>query len=190
MTSGDEHAREPEPEPDLEPGTGDLRTSARGWHGVQLAVLGFVGLCGVLRSGGPADAPRGVQVAAGVLALCALGAACCSAFLVGRAAWPLYLTGGGRDDPARTSRELRTGIALTFTAVALLALSAAVSWWPSGGEGEGQVSGLVRVSTGTATVCGTLGQGGDGVLTIRVEDRSAAVPLGDVTAVQPVSSCG
>ena len=35
----------------------ELRNSARGWHGVQLAVLGFIGLCGVLQSGAADDNP-------------------------------------------------------------------------------------------------------------------------------------
>src|SRR3712207_8556040 len=33
----------------------ELRASARGWHGVQLAVLGFIGLCGVLQEEQPSD---------------------------------------------------------------------------------------------------------------------------------------
>ena len=31
----------------------DVRGSARGWHQLQVAVLGFVGLCGVLQRGRP-----------------------------------------------------------------------------------------------------------------------------------------
>ena len=34
-----------------------LQTSARGWHGVQLAVLGFIGLCGALHDAGSATGP-------------------------------------------------------------------------------------------------------------------------------------
>jgi hypothetical protein len=36
----------------------ELRTSARGWHGVQLAVLGFIGLCAVLQGQADSPAPR------------------------------------------------------------------------------------------------------------------------------------
>ena len=66
----------------------ELRTSARGWHGVQLAVLGFIGLCGVL-SGGSA-APQWLEWLSMWLALAALACACVATFLVGAAAWPLY----------------------------------------------------------------------------------------------------
>ncbi|MGC9540594.1 hypothetical protein [Streptomyces sp. UG1] len=167
----------------------DLRTSAKGWHGVQLAVLGFVGLCGVLKDSGPAGVPRDVQAAAGVLALSALAIACCAVVLVGTAAWPLYRAQARPPtDPRRTSRALRAGIALTFTAVVLLALSAATSWWPVS-EG-GATRSLVRVSAGGATVCGPLHGGGEGYLTVRVQDRAVAVPLARITAVRPVSSCG
>ena len=46
---------------DLRDATGadpeQLRTSARGWHGVQLAVLGFIGLCGALHDAEAAAGP-------------------------------------------------------------------------------------------------------------------------------------
>jgi hypothetical protein len=58
-----------------------LRSSARGWHGVQLAVIGFIGLCGVLQGGRPEN-PMWLQVYAGVLALAALALACVATVLV------------------------------------------------------------------------------------------------------------
>src|SRR3954471_8538074 len=67
----------------------ELRTSARGWHGVQLAVLGFIGLCGVLQQQ-RSNEPQVVQVLAATAALVALAVACLATYLVGRAAWPLY----------------------------------------------------------------------------------------------------
>ncbi|MFI2370865.1 hypothetical protein [Streptomyces sp. NPDC018833] len=175
------------------PSPKDLRASAQGWHGLQLAVLGFVGLCGVLREGGSVQAPRSVQIAAAILALSALAVACCSAFLIGRAAWPLYgaRTGSHPPEPRRASRDLRVGIALTFTAVALLALSTSVSWWPSD-EGGGAAAGgtaLIRVSTSASTVCGSLGEGDDGFVTVRVDERVLPLPLSDVVAVRPAASC-
>ncbi|MFF8844270.1 hypothetical protein ACF08N_16375 [Streptomyces sp. NPDC015127] len=177
------------------PDSKDLRASAQGWHGLQLAVLGFVGLCGVLRDG-PAQAPRSVQIAAAFLALSALAVACLSAFLIGRAAWPLYgpRTASQPPDPRRGSRDLRAGIALTFTAVALLALSTTVSWWPeakdaAAGAGEAGGAAVVSVSTAAGTVCGTLGEGSDGFLTIRVDDRDLPVPLDEVVALRPATSC-
>ena len=49
------------PDADPEADTEQLRASARGWHGVQLAVLGFIGLCGALHDAGAATGPRWVQ---------------------------------------------------------------------------------------------------------------------------------
>lgn len=169
------------------PAAEELSTAAKGWHGVQLAVLGFVGLCGVLKDSGPAGVPRDVQAASGLLALGALAVACFAVFLVGFAAWPLYRTAARPVDPRRTSRALRTGIALTFTAVALLALSAAASWWPVSAEGALRLP--VRVSTGVGTVCGPLRESGDGFLNVLVDDRVAAVPFGEITTMRPVPSC-
>ena len=38
----------------------ELSASARGWHTIQMAVLGFIGICGVLRTTS-SPAPRAVQ---------------------------------------------------------------------------------------------------------------------------------
>ena len=46
----------------------ELRVSARGWHGVQLAVIGFIGFCGVVQAVRP-DNPERLQVWAGIFAL-------------------------------------------------------------------------------------------------------------------------
>ncbi|MFR9794742.1 hypothetical protein ACL02U_02400 [Streptomyces sp. MS06] len=144
----------------------------------------------MLKDSGPAQAPRGIQVASAVLALSALGIACCAVLFVGFAAWPLYR---GEARPAasrRAGRALRTGIVLTFVAVALLALSTAASWWPATADGAGGAArSLVLVSTVGGTVCGPLGEGGDGFLALRVEDHVVDVPLSAVTALHPVSSC-
>ena len=66
-----------------------LRTSARGWHGVQLAVLGFIGLCGALHDAADAPGPMWVQQVAAVLVLLALAVACVATVLVAIEAWPL-----------------------------------------------------------------------------------------------------
>src|SRR4051812_11885471 len=135
----------------------ELRSSAKGWHSVQLAVLGFIGFCGVLKGEG-STAPHWLEALAGILVLAALAIALYATYLVGRAAWPLY--GGRGADPvddatevARTSRRLKTGLALTFAAIALLALAGTSSWWPSGG---GSSSATVELRAGDASVCGTL----------------------------------
>ena len=53
----------------------ELRVSARGWHGIQLAAIGFVGFCGVMQDGRP-DNPMWLQVCAGILVLVALALVC------------------------------------------------------------------------------------------------------------------
>ena len=109
-----------------------LRESAQGWHKLQFSVFGFVGLCGVLKSG-DTSAPRRIQILAGLLALLGLGITCLAVYLVGRVAWPTL-----RDDLPDDSEEayvaerrLQAGLALTFAAVALVALAALTNWWPT-----------------------------------------------------------
>jgi len=70
-------------------GAGRLMESARGWHRIQLAVLGFVGLCGALWGGDGSAAPTWLQQAPGVLAVLAFALACLAVVLVGRVAYRL-----------------------------------------------------------------------------------------------------
>src|SRR4051812_15540184 len=148
----------------------ELRASAKGWHGVQMAVLGFIGLCGVLQRDDGGD-PTWLQIWALVLAIGALATALCAIVLVGRAAWPLY---GPQPEPlpesessyARrvrdASRQLSRGLALTFLSVALLALGTASAWWPSDGASSSSSGGLVEVRANSGqTVCGRLAAGDD-----------------------------
>ena len=183
-----------DPDANSEPGRlAALRVSARGWHGVQLAVIGFIGLCGVLQGGRP-DNPLWLQVWAGVLALVALALAVIATFLVALVAWPLY---GGRDpeatdDPAALAREgrrLKRGLVLTFAALAALALGTATGWWPQK-DGDGGDGGLVAVqATNGQRVCGALQASSPGSVGVDVDGRTVAVSLQDVATVAPVDSC-
>src|ERR1700745_3714144 len=65
-----------------------LSASARGWHTIQMAVLGFIGICGVLRTT-DSPAPRAVQWLGAALAVAALAAASLAVFTVGRVAYPV-----------------------------------------------------------------------------------------------------
>lgn len=165
-----------------------LAGSARGWLTVQLSVLGFVGLCGALKGGGASTAPRGIEALAGVLILLALAVACFATWLVARVAWPLEPEAEAGTE--RGGRRLRTGIALTFVAVGLVAVAATSSWWPAEpGAGAGGTEGLVEVTTSAGTWCGRLGSGGDGVVRLSVAGRSVDIPVSSIAALTPASAC-
>jgi len=53
-----------------------------------MAVLGFIGICGILRTT-ISTAPRAVQWLAAALAVAALAVACMSIFTIGRVAYPV-----------------------------------------------------------------------------------------------------
>jgi hypothetical protein len=174
------------------PDVDELRTSARGWHGVQLAVLGFIGLCGALQSGSEGSGPGWLQRTAAVLVLAALAVACLATVLVASEAWPVY--SGRRPDPAdggadtvvrRGGRHLRTGIALTFLAVVLVALATSTSWWPKADSGTD----LVEVSTSQGSFCGVLAASDGGSLSLDIGGRSVVLPLDRVAGLRPVASC-
>jgi hypothetical protein len=169
----------------------ELRVSARGWHGIQLAVIGFIGFCGVLQDGRP-DNPTWLQVWAGILVLVALVLAYIATFLVGRVAWPL-LGGPQAVDAAadleREAQRLKRGLLLTFVAVAALALGTASGWWPqpAGGDETGQLV-AVQASSGERA-CGSLAQSSAGTLRVSVDGSPVVVALRDVEALDPVDSC-
>jgi hypothetical protein len=161
-----------------------LRTSARGWHGVQLAVLGFIGLCGALHDAAGAPGPEWVQRLAAVLVLVALALACVATALVASQAWPVgSRTDGGTRHPVG---HLRLGIALTFVAVGLAALATSSSWWPASED----PAGLVTVSTDQGTLCGPLLDSADGTLVVDVSGQRVSIPLGRVSGLSPTSGCG
>jgi hypothetical protein len=171
----------------------ELRVSARGWHGVQLAVLGFIGLCGVLEDGAGNDGPHWLRVLAGLLVLAAFGLACAATVLVALAAWPTYGPGSSAESAslavARTSRRLRAGIILTFVAVAALAFATSSAWWP-GAAPSGADATAVRVSTRAGEICGAVGKPSrDGVLAVAADGRLVELALADIVAITPVPRC-
>jgi len=161
---------------------------------VQLAALGFIGLCGVLQSGEGSD-PLALQALAGILVLLAFLLACLGIFYVGKAAWPIY---GPDPAPAldpdeaaleRASGELRRGLKLTFASIALVALATTTSWWPTeGGDGAGAT---VRVqAVNGATFCGELaGTSQDGTLRVLTDAQPIVVELRQIASVRSVGSC-
>jgi protein-S-isoprenylcysteine O-methyltransferase Ste14 len=165
-----------DPAPD---GFAATRDSARGWHQIQIAVLGFVGLCGVLQHGRPGN-PKWLQTLAALFIFSALVTALAAVFIVGRVAWP---PAGATPRPAR---QLRTGILLTFVAVGLLALGTSSMWWPEGTESGGQVQ--VRASDGQ-TWCGRLIEAREGAVAVQTERGSVILALADVSGLSPVDAC-
>jgi hypothetical protein len=117
-------------------GSGDplkrLSASAQGWHTIQMAVLGFIGICGVLRSTSTST-PSVIQVLAAILAVAALAVACIAVFTVGRVAYPVNAAiddSAGPHEVAEARRQLHTGIRLTVLALILIVIAALSGWWP------------------------------------------------------------
>ena len=156
-----------------------IREAARGWHQIQLAVLGFVGLCGVLQRGRPEN-PKWLQTLAGLLIIGALVTALAAIVTVGRVAWPP----AGR--PARPAQQLRTGIRLTFAAVGMLAVATASMWWPETRETTGQVE--IQAADGR-TWCGRLTSAQAGAVGIQTSTGPVVLRLADVATLRPVDSC-
>jgi hypothetical protein len=175
-----------------------LTRSARGWHGVQLAVLAFIGLCGVL-SNSDADTPRWLQVTAGVLAISALALACASIFLVASVAWPFPAVPSGAASarvpgPATVARRLRLGVALTYVAVGVMALAASANWWPTpetkGLDGTGAASAKVVVTDRSGrTACGDLVAGPAGRVRLATTAGTVEVAISGVATISPVTTC-
>ena len=168
-------------------GVAHLMASARGWHGVQLAVLGFIGLCGVLQgAANDGGSPRWLQVTAGILVLLALILECLAVGLAATVAWPFREAATGDLAHAdRVRRRLQAGVAITFVAVAILALGAISSWWPSASAESPEV----RAVTSGGSVCGTLQAGQQGALGLDVEGEHVLLALQQVSRVEPVDSC-
>jgi hypothetical protein len=164
-----------------------LQSSARGWHGIQLAVLGFIGLCGVLQGNAGNDSPDWVRDVAAVLVLGSLVLACLAVAIVGTVAWPVDATGGGDEDGqlVEGARRLRRGIALTFVAVAALAAGATSGWWP----GQEASSSAVEVTTRAGVVCGALVEASPGSVGVRVGGRTVVLSLGQVASLRSVGGC-
>ncbi|MFJ4185002.1 hypothetical protein [Kitasatospora sp. NPDC089509] len=121
-------------DPQPTPGTDTLEGlagSARGWHTIQVGVLGFVGICGVLRPTGGA-APASVQWLSASLAVIALVIACLAILTVGRVAYPISGGGSGVSPLAlaQARGRLHSGIRLTIIALILIVTAALSGWWP------------------------------------------------------------
>ena len=161
-----------------------LSASARGWHTIQMAVLGFIGICGVLRTTtGPA--PRAVQWLAAALAVAALAVACTAVFTVGRVAYPAGDALDGDRAAAGGTARLRAGIRLTIMALILAVIAALSGWWPSPASNPAVA---VTGTTGQAW-CGPLVSGPAGAISVRTANGIITVPTQAIAQVSPVGRC-
>jgi hypothetical protein len=164
-----------------------VHESAREWHKLQLAVLGFVGLCGVLRGDSGSGRPLWLQDLSGVAALAGLVLALVAVTLVATVAFPLVAV---PSKPAAAARRLRLGIGVTFVAVALTALSALSMWWPDpAGKQVDRAGDHVTVTTSSSSACGTVLDSASGWLDLEVKGERVRVPLNRLVSIKPVDAC-
>jgi hypothetical protein len=162
-----------------------LSSSARGWHTIQMAVLGFIGICGILRTAS-SPAPRAVQWLAAALAVAALAAACVAIFTVGRVAYPVSDAVDGASAVPGAAARLRAGIRLTIVALILAVIAALSGWWPAPSATTAAVS--VTASSGQAW-CGPLVSGPAGAISVRTTHGVITVPAQAIAQVRPVAQC-
>jgi len=161
-----------------------LSSSARGWHTIQMAVLGFIGICGVLRTTS-SPAPRAVQWLAAALAVAALAAACMAIFTVGRVAYPVSDAASAVEGTAGAAARLRAGIRLTVVALILAVIAALSGWWPAA---SATAAVAVTASSGQAW-CGPLVSGPAGAISVRTANGVITVPAQAIAQVRPVAQC-
>jgi hypothetical protein len=165
----------------------ELSASARGWHTIQMAVLGFIGICGVLRTA-DSPAPRAVQWLAAALAVAALAAASLAIFNVGRVAYPI---GEASDGPSplppadQAASRLRAGIRLTVVAVILAVIAALSGWWPS----PSSTAAVAVTGTNGQAWCGPLVTGPADAISVRTSNGVITVPTQAVAQIRTVAQC-
>ncbi len=169
-----------------------ISSSARGWHTIQMAVLGFIGICGVLRSAS-SPAPHAVQWLAAALAVAALAAACTAVFTVGRVAYPVSDTADGASampGAAAAAGRLRAGIRLTIVALILVVIAALSGWWPAASTSTSTSTAAVAVTAASGQAwCGPLVSGPAGAVSVRTARGVITVPAQDIAQVSPAAQC-
>lgn len=161
--------------------------SAKGWHGIQLAVMGFIGLCGVLRMGEEQAGPQWLQWWSTGMSVLAFISSLISMWMVGGVAFPLYT---GDQMPQNPARRLKGGIGMTFATIVMMALGALGGWWPeTPAAGPAETSMEVSDASGN-TACGRWVQGAPaGSMWLQTRQGVVTVALNSVSQMRPVSSC-
>src|SRR5690242_4233722 len=162
-----------------------LSASARGWHTIQMAVLGFIGICGVLRTT-DSPAPRAIQWLSAALAVAALAAASLAIFGVGRVAYPVNdAAEGPLPSAGQAAARLRAGIRLTIVAVILAVIAALSGWWPA----NGSTAAVAVTGTSGQAWCGPLVNGPAGAISVRTANGVITVPAQAIAQVRQVAGC-
>ncbi|KUI42100.1 hypothetical protein AU197_17105 [Mycobacterium sp. IS-1590] len=163
-----------------------IQESARQWQTLQLAVLGFVGLCGVLTGDDSGRSrPGWLQEIGAVSAFAGFVLAVAGIFLVATIAHPVI--GQPRLGPATVSR-LRVGITFTFAAAALTAVAALTWWWPQS-RSEVPPAPKIEVTTSQGSVCGTPVPGRTGAVRLDADGEQVVIPLRRLLAITAVETC-
>ena len=167
----------------------EITAAARGWNTIQMAVLGFIGICGVLHVA--SHAPSAVQLLASVLAVAALALAGVAVFIVGRLAFPVNVTAddvGEQHRVAHAAARLNAGIRLTIVALILAVIATLSGWWPATTTARAAGSVALTSVTGQA-VCGLLTSAPTGAVSVRTAGAIVAVPIRDIAQLRPVGRC-
>ena len=165
----------------------EISASARGWHTIQMAVLGFIGICGVLRAT-TSSAPHAVQWLAAAVAVAALAAASLAVFTVGRVAYPVSdaVDGAGAPPSAgQAAARLRAGIRLTVVALILAVIAALSGWWPA----PASSTAVAVTATNGQAWCGPLVTGPAAAISVRTGNGVVTVPAQAIAQVRPVAQC-
>ncbi|KUI17831.1 hypothetical protein AU192_02990 [Mycobacterium lehmannii] len=163
-----------------------VQESAREWQTLQLAVLGFVGLCGVLTGDDSGKSrPQWLQEIGAVSAFAGFVLAVTGIFLVATIAHPVI--GQPRLGPATISR-LRVGITFTFAAAALTAVAALTWWWPQP-RSEAPIAPKIEVTTSQGSVCGVPVPGRNGAVHLDADGEQFVIPLRRLLAITVVETC-
>lgn len=162
-----------------------LIDSAKGWHSIQLGVLGFIGFCGVQQMSEPVKGPEWLSWWWMGFSAFAFGLSLVSMWFIGGVAYPVY--GGGIDRmPKNAPGRLRTGIRMAFSSILMMVVAALGGWWPSEASPN-----LVSVTDASgASACGTWVEGAPaGSIFLDTSDGRVTVRLAQVSEVRPVASC-
>ena len=168
---------------------GRVAESAFRWHRTQLAVLGFIGFCGLFWDGGSVAGHTWAQGLVMVLVALGFVLAIVAIFVVGRVAHAFEglaeTTDPDPESAARQVRQLRTGVRMTYVAVALVVAATLTAWLPPSAD-DGAVG--VAVATGQ-TWCGQLVEAPAGEMRLATADGLAVIPLDRVVGLGPVADC-